>query len=136
MNPFGIGTVDSGPGPGGLLYLVWVGFWTVFIVGTANYYNFMDGINGIAGITGLLGFAFLAGYVNLIGGPAAVTGVAVCLSMACLGFLPLNMPNARVFMGDIEMLCGGHALTFSRLTDDIFDVGRFGWQDDESSVRA
>jgi UDP-N-acetylmuramyl pentapeptide phosphotransferase/UDP-N-acetylglucosamine-1-phosphate transferase len=23
----------------------------VFIVGTANYYNFMDGINGIAGIT-------------------------------------------------------------------------------------
>jgi Fuc2NAc and GlcNAc transferase len=97
----------KGAGPGGLLYLVWVGFWTVFIVGTANYYNFMDGINGIAGITGLLGFALLAGYVNLIGGPAAVTGVPVCLSIACLGFLPLNMPKARVFMGDIGSILLG-----------------------------
>ena len=85
----------------GLPYFLWVGFWIIFIVGTANYYNFMDGINGIAGITGLLGFALLAAYVNLIGGPAAVKGVAVCLSIACLGFLPLNMPKARVFMGDI-----------------------------------
>ncbi|MFZ3045694.1 MAG: UDP-N-acetylmuramyl pentapeptide phosphotransferase [Desulfatirhabdiaceae bacterium] len=97
----------KGEAPGGLLYLVWVGFWTVFIVGTANYYNFMDGINGIAGITGLLGFALLAGYVNLIGGLAAVTGVAVCLSIASLGFLPLNMPNARVFMGDIGSILLG-----------------------------
>ena len=96
-----------GAAPGGLLYLLLVGFWTVFIVGTANYYNFMDGINGIAGITGLLGFALLAAYVNLIGGPAAVTGVAVCLSIACLGFLPLNMPKARVFMGDIGSILLG-----------------------------
>jgi len=29
---------------GGLLYLLWVGFRTVFIVETANYYNIMDGI--------------------------------------------------------------------------------------------
>ncbi|MFH0813463.1 MAG: glycosyltransferase family 4 protein [Pseudomonadota bacterium] len=98
---------DRGTAPGGLLYLVWAGFWTIFIVGTANYYNFMDGINGIAGITGLLGFALLAGYVNLIRGPAAVAGVAVCLSIACLGFLPLNMPKARVFMGDIGSILLG-----------------------------
>jgi Fuc2NAc and GlcNAc transferase len=93
--------------PGGLMYLLRAAFWTVFIVGTANYYNFMDGINGIAGITGLLGFALLAVYVVLIGGPAAVKGVAVCLSIACLGFLPLNMPKARVFMGDIGSILLG-----------------------------
>ena len=98
-----------GTAPGGLLYLVWAGFWTVFIVGTANYYNFMDRINGIAGITGFLGFALLAGYMNLIGGPPAVSGVAACLSIACLGFLPLNMPNARVFMGDIGSILLGSA---------------------------
>jgi len=97
----------KGSGPGGFLYLVWVGFWIVFIVGTANYYNFMDGINGIAGITGLLGLALLAGYVNMINGAAAVTGVAVCLSIACLGFLPFNMPKARVFMGDIGSILLG-----------------------------
>ena len=78
-------------------------------VGTANYYNFMDGINGIAGITGLLGFALMAAYVNLIEGSVAVTGVAVCLSIACLGFLPLNMPKARVFMGDIGSILLGSA---------------------------
>ena len=86
-----------------------VGFRTVFIVGTANYYNFMDGINGIAGITGLLGFALLAAYVNLIEGSAAIKGLAVCLSLACLGFLPLNMPKARVFMGDIGSILLGSA---------------------------
>jgi len=102
-----IGAGGKGAAPDGLLYLLWAGFWVVFIVGTANYYNFMDGINGIAGITGLLGFALLAGYVNLIGGPVAVTGVAVCLSIACLGFLPLNMPRARVFMGDIGSILLG-----------------------------
>ena len=84
-----------------------VGFRTVFIVGTANYYNFMDGINGIAGITGLLDFALLAAYVDLIEGSAAVTGLAVCLSLACLGFLPLNVPKARVFMGDIGSILHG-----------------------------
>jgi Fuc2NAc and GlcNAc transferase len=92
---------------GDLLYLFWVGFWIVFIVGTANYFNFMDGINGIAGVTGFLGFALLAAYVHLIGGLAAVTGVATCLSIACLGFLPLNMPKARVFMGDIGSILLG-----------------------------
>ena len=78
-------------------------------VGTANYYNFMDGINGIAGITGLLGFALLAAYVNLIEGSASVKDVAVCLSIACLVFLPLNMPKARVFMGDIGSILLGSA---------------------------
>ena len=101
------GTGDTAPD--GLSYLMWAGFWAVFIVGTANYYNFMDGINGIAGITGLFAFALLAGYVNLIGGPPAIAGVAVCLAIACLGFLPLNMPKARVFMGDIGSILLGSA---------------------------
>ena len=99
----------GGAALGGRQYLLWAGFRTVFIVGTAIYYNFMDGINGIAGITGLLGFALLAAYVNLIEGSAAVTGLAVCMSIACLGFLPLNMPKARVFMGDIGSILLGSA---------------------------
>jgi Fuc2NAc and GlcNAc transferase len=99
----------GGAALGGRQYLLWAGFRTAFIVGTANYYNFMDGINGIAGITGLLGFALLAAYVNLIEGSAAVKGLAVCLSLACLGFLPLNMPKARVFMGDIGSILLGSA---------------------------
>ena len=35
-------------------------FIAIFVVGTANYYNFMDGINGMAGITGVVGIGLIA----------------------------------------------------------------------------
>lgn len=74
---------------------------SIFVVGTANCYNFMDGINGIAGITGIVGFGLL-GFYGLITGKD-YNYVLVCLTIvaACIGFLPFNFPNARVFMGDI-----------------------------------
>jgi Fuc2NAc and GlcNAc transferase len=82
-------------------------FGIIYIVGTANFYNFMDGINGIAGITGIVGFGLLTFYlINLQGSsPFAILSVAIALS--CLGFLPLNWPQARVFMGDIGSILLG-----------------------------
>jgi Fuc2NAc and GlcNAc transferase len=61
----------------------------------------MDGINGIAGITGIVGFGLLGSYGFITG--KDYNYVLVCLTMvaACIGFLPFNFPNARVFMGDI-----------------------------------
>jgi Fuc2NAc and GlcNAc transferase len=91
-------------------YTFWISlvFWTIFLVGTANFYNFMDGINGIAGITGFLGFALLAGYFSVNLGPTPLSLVALSISLGALGFLPLNMPKARVFMGDVgSILLGG-----------------------------
>ena len=67
----------------------------------------MDGINGIAGLTGVMGFGLLAVYFYLFGGPAGLVTVAVCLSLACLGFLPFNFPKARVFMGDVGSILLG-----------------------------
>ena len=72
----------------------------VFIVGTANFYNFMDGINGIAGITGVVGFAGLAWWAFSMG-RADVGTASLALAGSCAGFLPLNIPRAKVFMGDI-----------------------------------
>ena len=72
----------------------------VFIVGTANFYNFMDGINGLAALTGVLAFGLLACHLLLNGSDGALTPFAVSISLACLGFLPFNMPKARVFLGD------------------------------------
>ena len=74
---------------------------SVFVVGTANYYNFMDGINGIAGITGIVGFGLLAWFGALSGSPAPLLILAICMGLACFGFLPFNMTKARVFMGDV-----------------------------------
>ena len=37
----------------------------------------------------------------LSGGPDSFIILAVCMGLACMGFLPFNMPKARVFMGDV-----------------------------------
>ena len=80
--------------------LTWFLVGTIFIVGTANFFNFMDGINGIAGITGFIGFGFLAFYFYTNQGLSDFYIVSLVVSFFCLGFLPINMPIARVFMGD------------------------------------
>ncbi len=80
---------------------------SVFIVGTANYYNFMDGINGIAGITGVVGYGLLAFFASLADINSSFSTLAICLSVSCLGFLPFNVPRAKVFMGDVGSILLG-----------------------------
>jgi Fuc2NAc and GlcNAc transferase len=82
-------------------------FLVVFIVGTANFYNFMDGINGIAAVTGVVGFGLLALFAWLSGSAPSFVILAICISLSCLGFLPFNMPKARVFMGDVGSILLG-----------------------------
>lgn len=84
-----------------LMYFLTLIWWVVFIVGTANFYNFMDGINGIAGITGVIGFGLLGAYIYLNLFYPKIYLVTFCISLSCLGFLSLNLPRAKVFMGDI-----------------------------------
>lgn len=69
-----------------------------------NLFNFMDGIDGLAGVEAaflLLGGAALALFSEpaLLADPrlAWMAGVAA----ATLGFLVLNWPPARIFMGDV-----------------------------------
>lgn len=84
-------------------------FLVIFIVGTANFYNFMDGINGIAGITGVIAFGLLAMYYPFSNTtPLFLFPVALSLACACLGFLPFNFPNAKVFMGDVGSILLGY----------------------------
>ena len=85
-------------------------FMVLFIVGTANFYNFMDGINGIAGISGAVAF-FLTGYFSAVQGNDPyfknLSVFSFCIAFACLGFLPFNVPKARVFLGDIGSILLG-----------------------------
>lgn len=65
----------------------------VFLV---NAWNFMDGIDGLATSQAMLcGVAFASALPT----PAGIVGVV--LAAACLGFLPSNLPRARVFLGDV-----------------------------------
>ena len=110
-------------------YLLWMIFGTVYIVGTANFYNFMDGINGIAGITGVTGFSLLAAYLSSYDEQAPRT-IAICISLGCLGFLPLNIPKAKIFMGDIGSILLGSVfasltLLFSKALLDFLCMSSF-----------
>jgi Fuc2NAc and GlcNAc transferase len=102
----------------------------IFIVGTANFFNFMDGINGIAGISGAVGFALVSVFAHFHSHNRDLAHSAACLSAACIGFLPLNMPRARVFMGDVGSILLGFVfasdvLLLSRNMTDFFVLSGF-----------
>ena len=80
---------------------------SIFIVGTTNYYNFMDGINGIAGISGLVSFGLLAVFAHSKGINTGIEILAIVLCLGCGAFLPFNFPRARVFMGDVGSILLG-----------------------------
>ena len=81
-------------------------FWIVFIVGTSNFFNFMDGINGIACLSGVVAFGLVA--LETYKAQSEVGLLAISMALACAGFLPFNLPRARVFMGDVgSILLGG-----------------------------
>ncbi len=83
-------------------------FWTVFIAGTANLSNFMDGIDGNAAIAGIVGFGLLALHFLASGLESFLFMTAVCVALGCLGFLPFNiLPGAKVFMGDVGSILIG-----------------------------
>ena len=77
-------------------------FWICAIVAVIwlmNLYNFMDGSNGMAGFQGVFAGMTMALLFQL-GGESSMALAALVVAAACAGFLPLNFPRARVFMGD------------------------------------
>jgi Fuc2NAc and GlcNAc transferase len=86
--------------PTGLDVLLFV-FGVFYITATANYYNFMDGINGIAGLTGIIAFSGVGLFGLFENKDMVWVATAFCIAAACLGFLPLNFPRAKVFLGDV-----------------------------------
>ena len=68
-----------------------------------NLFNFMDGIDGIAGseaIFALVGAAILGGLHDPIFVSGAIFWCMLGVAGATFGFLLLNWPPARIFMGD------------------------------------
>jgi Fuc2NAc and GlcNAc transferase len=88
------------------IYFVWLPA-LVFVVGTANFFNFMDGIDGIAGICGFVAFLLMAYYARFAGFDPAYTSLSMVIAFSCLGFLCLNIPKARVFLGDVGSILLG-----------------------------
>lgn len=65
-----------------------------------NLFNFMDGADGLAGGMAVVGFGAYAAGAHAAGAPGlAMASLAV--ASAAAGFLPYNLPPARVFLGDV-----------------------------------
>jgi UDP-N-acetylmuramyl pentapeptide phosphotransferase/UDP-N-acetylglucosamine-1-phosphate transferase len=72
-----------------------------------NAWNFMDGSNGMITLQALV-IALAAG--TWPGQDPGLALAALALAGACVGFLPLNFPRARVFLGDAGSLVLGSAV--------------------------
>jgi UDP-N-acetylmuramyl pentapeptide phosphotransferase/UDP-N-acetylglucosamine-1-phosphate transferase len=66
---------------------------------TLNLYNFMDGMDGFAGAMTVVGFSTLS-WLAWTAGQDGLAAVAAWPAAAALGFLTLNLPPARIFLGD------------------------------------
>lgn len=86
------------------IYSIILLFWIVFIT---NAINLIDGLDGLAGGVSC-SIALALSVISMIFGSYDITLASLLLLFAILGFLPRNIPPARIFMGD----CGALTLGF------------------------
>jgi Fuc2NAc and GlcNAc transferase len=72
----------------------------LMIVWMLNLYNFMDGIDGLAGAEAIIGGAVLS-VLSYYLGARDLALIYLTIASASLGFLCLNWPPAKIFMGDV-----------------------------------
>lgn len=100
----------ANPAPEHMPWPSWLaGSALVSLVWVMNAYNFMDGSDGMAGAEGMFAGLLLGGLMLHAQEPGlALAGFAI--AGASCGFLPWNLPRARVFMGDAGSVPLGFAL--------------------------
>jgi UDP-N-acetylmuramyl pentapeptide phosphotransferase/UDP-N-acetylglucosamine-1-phosphate transferase len=111
----GIGAHGHAP----LQLLMWP-LLVLWIVGSINAYNFMDGIDGMAGLQAVV--AGSAWY--WLGSRFALSGHAqlgLVLAAASAGFLLHNLPKARVFLGDTGSVFLGYSFAALTVTTNLSD---------------
>jgi len=82
--------------------------WYVVIM---NAINIIDGMDGLAGgICAIASLTLLCMTLGWSGTPVLGIVLAVLVLGACLGFLPHNLPPAKIFMGDTGSLLLGMSL--------------------------
>jgi Fuc2NAc and GlcNAc transferase len=79
--------------------IIWNGIWVVGIAWAINFYNFMDGSDGLAGSEAVI-VGFAGSYIAARCGFPAEALIAVSVAGASLGFLCWNFPPAKIFLGD------------------------------------
>ncbi len=95
---------------GFLLYV----FVVLYIVWTINFYNFMDGIDGIAA-SQCASISVICGIWAYVQSNIPLSFSYLILSATCIGFLRKNWFPAKIFMGDAGSLFLGSSLAILSL---------------------
>ena len=134
IQAFSVATVlsaISGIQPSSMPALAWLGFWPLQLlallggVWIINAFNFMDGIDGIAASEAIF-ISVAGGAFWALSGERWMAEVLWLMAAAATGFLLLNWPPAKIFLGD----CGSGALGFlvaSNLLLAAHVPGRLFW---------
>ncbi|MCW8925994.1 MAG: hypothetical protein OQJ84_07045 [Xanthomonadales bacterium] len=101
----------------------WLVAGVVAMVWYMNMYNFMDGSDGMAAFQGIFAGVMMAVLFHN-DERNAMALLALAVAAACMGFLPLNLPTARVFMGDVSSVPLG--FIFAALSVYAVKAGTFG----------
>ena len=72
----------------------------LWLLGLANAYNFIDGLDGLATSTALIAASFFA-VVTFLQGSHFIYLASLSLAAASFGFLIFNWSPAKIFMGDV-----------------------------------
>lgn len=106
----------------GVVELGWFGYLLslLWIIGLTNAYNFMDGLDGlIGGVTVIAGIYFMA--ICYFYGSHFVYISSYTLVAGALGFLILNFPPAKIFMGDVGSVFLGFAFAVLAIIASRYD---------------
>lgn len=96
----------------------------IAVAGWVNFVNFMDGANGLIGLQAIV---IGAAWCGLSLHPA-LWPLSMALVAGTLGFLPLNFPRARVFLGDTGSYSIGLATAWLWLHAYSVDPQQNGWR--------
>ena len=107
-------------------WLTGVIFTLVAASGVVNAFNLIDGLNGLAGFTGMfvaISLSFIAFEVNQI----EVLRFLFVFSACILGFMFLNFPLGKIFLGDAGAYVMGHILVWTAiiLVNSSSDISPF-----------
>ena len=94
----------------------------VFVV-SINFYNFIDGIDGLAAGSAFIASGFLA-LIAFMLGHSGLALIFVAVAGSSVGFLQFNFPPSRLFMGDsgstfLGFLFAYMAITGNRLSPEL-----------------
>jgi UDP-N-acetylmuramyl pentapeptide phosphotransferase/UDP-N-acetylglucosamine-1-phosphate transferase len=80
--------------------------------GVSHAFNLIDGMNGLAGFSAVVVALALAGIGYQVG-DGVVVSFGITTAVACLGFLCLNFPGGKIFLGDAGAYTLGHVLSWT-----------------------